>query len=148
MGVFALELFQTGGTLLASEMAPRVHNSGYWTIEGTQTSQFENHLQAILGLPLGATAPVGYAAMVNFIGTMPDAVPVLEVPGVHLHAYGKRAPPGRKLGHATVRADNRLDLQARLNRLLALTEPLAAASIDSVVAAKNEEPRARFLLRR
>ena len=131
VGVLALELFQTGGTLLASEMAPRVHNSGHWTIEGAQTSQFENHLRAILGLPLGATAPVGYAAMVNFIGTMPDAGLVLAVPGVHWHAYGKQARPGRKLGHATLRADNRQDLQAGLNRLLALIEPMAAPSIDS-----------------
>ena len=131
VGVFALELFQTGGTLLASEMAPRVHNSGHWTIEGAQTSQFENHLRAILGLPLGATGPVGYAAMVNFIGTLPEAGAVLALPGVHWHAYGKQARPGRKLGHATLRADNRQDLQARLDRLLALIEPMAAASIDS-----------------
>ena len=131
VGVLALELFQTGGTLLASEMAPRVHNSGHWTIEGAQTSQFENHLRAILGLPLGATAPVGYAAMVNFIGTMPDAGSVLAVPGVHLHAYGKQARPGRKLGHATLLADNCQDLQAGLDRLFALIEPMAAASIDS-----------------
>ena len=125
VGVLALELFQTGGTLLASEMAPRVHNSGHWTIEGAQTSQFENHLRAILGLPLGATAPVGYAAMVNFIGTMPDAGPVLALPGVHLHAYGKQARPGRKLGHATLRADNVQNLELRLDQLFALIEPKA-----------------------
>ena len=127
VGVLALELFQTGGTLLASEMAPRVHNSGHWTIEGAQTSQFENHLRAIVGLPLGATAPMGYAAMVNLIGTMPDAGSVLTAPGVHLHAYGKLARPGRKLGHATVRAENTQDLRIRLDRLLALIGPKAAA---------------------
>lgn len=122
VGVIALELFQTDTTLLASEMAPRVHNSGHWTIEGAQTSQFENHLRAILGLPLGITAPVGYAAMVNFISTMPDAGAVLAVPGMHLHAYGKQARTGRKLGHATLWADKREDLRFRLDQLFALIE--------------------------
>ena len=132
VGVLALELFQAGETLLASEMAPRVHNSGHWTIEGAETSQFENHLRAILGLPLGATAPVGYAAMVNFIGAMPDAGRVLALPGAHWHAYGKQARSGRKLGHATLRADSRQDLQAGLDHLLALVQPpAAAASIES-----------------
>lgn len=128
VGVLTLELFDTGGTLLANEMAPRVHNSGHWTIEGAQTSQFENHLRAVLGLPLGSTAPIGYAAMVNFIGRMPDAAKVLALPGAHLHAYGKQARPGRKLGHATVRANNRNDAQAGLDRLLALIDPTATAS--------------------
>lgn len=120
VGVLTLELFQTGEILLANEMAPRVHNSGHWTIEGAQTSQFENHLRAILGLPLGATAPLGYAAMVNFIGTIPDARSVLEMPGVYLHAYGKQSRPGRKLGHATLRADSRQDLQMDMDRFVAL----------------------------
>ena len=90
------------GRLIANEMAPRVHNSGHWTIEGAATSQFENHLRAILGLPLGDTRPVGHAAMVNFIGRMPDRERVLALPGVHFHDYGKAPRPGRKLGHCTI----------------------------------------------
>jgi 5-(carboxyamino)imidazole ribonucleotide synthase len=104
VGVLAIEFFQCEGQLLANEMAPRVHNSGHWTIEGAETSQFENHLRAILGLPLGSTAPVGFSAMLNLIGCTPPASKVLAVPGAHLHLYGKAARPGRKLGHVTVRA--------------------------------------------
>ena len=123
VGVLALELFQVGETLLANEMAPRVHNSGHWTIEGAETSQFENHLRAILGLPLGATTPVGYAAMVNFIGTIPKSEQVLALPGAHLHNYGKEARPGRKLGHATLRAQNEQALLEGIDRFLTLAQP-------------------------
>ncbi|TCV89584.1 5-(carboxyamino)imidazole ribonucleotide synthase [Sulfurirhabdus autotrophica] len=123
VGVLALELFQVGETLLANEMAPRVHNSGHWTIEGAETSQFENHLRAILGLPLGATTPVGYVAMVNFIGTIPKPEQVLALPGAHLHDYGKEARPGRKLGHATLRAQNEKMLAEGINQLLTLAQP-------------------------
>jgi 5-(carboxyamino)imidazole ribonucleotide synthase len=98
-------LFQVNDQLLINEMAPRVHNSGHWTIEGAETSQFENHLRAITGLPLGSTAPVGYSAMINIIGTIPDTNKILEIPGTHLHLYGKHPRPNRKLGHITVRAD-------------------------------------------
>ena len=103
VGVLAVEFFVTDEGLVANEMAPRVHNSGHWTLEGAETSQFENHLRAVAGLPLGSTAPVGAAAMVNFIGTLPDPEEVLAVPGAHLHLYGKAPRPGRKLGHATLR---------------------------------------------
>lgn len=120
VGVLGLELFQAGGRLLANEFAPRVHNSGHWTIEGAHTSQFENHLRAVLGWPLGSTFPRGHAAMINFIGARPDAAQVLAVPGAHLHAYGKAARPGRKLGHATLCADNAPTLRAGLERLQAL----------------------------
>lgn len=122
VGVLALELFQVRDALLANEMAPRVHNSGHWTIEGAETSQFENHLRAILGLPLGATGPIGYAAMVNFIGTMPEAEGVLALPGAHLHSYSKEMRPGRKLGHATLRAQDKQALQNGLRRLLVLAQ--------------------------
>ncbi|NYF19856.1 5-(carboxyamino)imidazole ribonucleotide synthase [Xanthomonas sp. JAI131] len=105
VGVFALELFCRDGELLANEMAPRVHNSGHWTIEGAETSQFENHLRAVLGLPLGSTRMLGHACMLNWIGQMPDAVPVLAQPGGHWHDYGKDAREGRKVGHATLRED-------------------------------------------
>jgi 5-(carboxyamino)imidazole ribonucleotide synthase len=104
-GVICLELFQVGEKLLANEIAPRVHNSGHWSIEGAATSQFENHLRAILAMPLGSTATVGYSAMLNLIGELPDAEDVFRVPNTHLHLYGKSLRPGRKLGHVTVRAD-------------------------------------------
>ncbi|MFO7276327.1 MAG: 5-(carboxyamino)imidazole ribonucleotide synthase [Pseudomonadota bacterium] len=102
VGVLTIEFFVRSGKLLANEMAPRVHNSGHWTIEGAVTSQFENHLRAILDLPLGSTAPRGHCAMINLIGTMPARERVLARPGVHLHDYGKEPRPGRKLGHCTV----------------------------------------------
>src|SRR5690606_10231803 len=90
VGVFALELFCRDCMLLANELAPRVHNSGHWTIEGAETSQFENHLRAVLGLPLGETRAVGHACMLNWIGGLPDAAPVLREPGGHWHDYGKQ----------------------------------------------------------
>ena len=101
-GVLTIEFFVQRGRLVANEMAPRVHNSGHWTIEGAVTSQFENHLRAILGLPLGDTTPVGHAAMINFIGTLPSRDELLGVPGLHWHDYGKAPRPGRKIGHCTV----------------------------------------------
>ena len=99
--MLALELFDVGGRLLANEFAPRVHNTGHWTIEGAATSQFENHLRAVLGLPLGPTAS-RRSVMVNLIGAVPSAPDVLAVPGAHLHLYGKESRPGRKLGHVTL----------------------------------------------
>ncbi|HZX69549.1 MAG TPA: 5-(carboxyamino)imidazole ribonucleotide synthase, partial [Rhodanobacter sp.] len=96
IGVFALELFVRDGELLGNEMAPRVHNSGHWTIEGAHTSQFENHLRAVLGLPLGDTGVRGAAAMFNWIGELPEAGPVLRAVDAHWHDYGKQARPGRK----------------------------------------------------
>ncbi len=120
VGVLALEMFELNGRLLANEMAPRVHNSGHWTIEGAETSQFENHLRAILGLPLGETKALQHTAMVNFIGVLPEPADVLEQPGAHLHIYGKAERPGRKVGHATVRAPDSKTLEIRLHQLLAL----------------------------
>ena len=102
VGVMALELFEVGVDLVANEMAPRVHNSGHWTIEGAATSQFENHLRAILGLPLGSTDATGFATMVNFVGTMPEPAQLLTAPALHLHCYDKAPRPGRKIGHATI----------------------------------------------
>ncbi len=119
VGVLALELFVAGDRLLANEFAPRVHNSGHWTIEGASTSQFENHLRAILDLPLGDTAAKGYAAMVNLIGVMPDDTDALAAAGFNLHDYGKEPRPGRKLGHLTTVAatgavrDQRLSMALR-----------------------------------
>jgi 5-(carboxyamino)imidazole ribonucleotide synthase len=102
VGVLALELFAVDGSLLANEMAPRVHNSGHWTIEGAESSQFENHLRAILSLPLGATTPRGRSVMFNIIGHIPDAETVLAVEGAHLHLYGKAPTEKRKVGHVTL----------------------------------------------
>jgi 5-(carboxyamino)imidazole ribonucleotide synthase len=101
VGVLALELFDVGGRLLANEFAPRVHNTGHWTIEGAATSQFENHLRAVLGLPLGSTES-RRSVMVNLIGSVPVSEDVLRVRGAHLHLYGKEPRPGRKLGHVTL----------------------------------------------
>jgi 5-(carboxyamino)imidazole ribonucleotide synthase len=117
VGVLAIELFQLGGELLVNEMAPRVHNSGHWTIEGAQTSQFENHLRAIAGLALGPTGAVGCSEMWNLIGTLPDVERVLAVAGAHLHLYGKKPRPNRKLGHITVCAEKPAERDARLREL-------------------------------
>ena len=114
VGVFALELFVRDGELLGNEMAPRVHNSGHWTIEGAHTSQFENHVRAVLGMPLGDTGVRGCSAMLNWIGEMPDPAPVLSVVDGHWHDYGKEARAGRKVGHATVCAPDAGTLRHRL----------------------------------
>jgi 5-(carboxyamino)imidazole ribonucleotide synthase len=114
VGVLALEMFQVGDQLLANEVAPRVHNSGHWTIEGAHTSQFENHLRAILDLPLGSTAPRGVSAMVNLIGDIPPIAPILRIEGAHLHLYGKTPRAGRKVGHITLCADDYKSLKRTL----------------------------------
>jgi len=119
VGVFALELFVRDGKLLGNEMAPRVHNSGHWTIEGAHTSQFENHVRAVLGLPLGDTGMRGAAAMFNWVGELPDAAPVLRGVDAHWHDYGKQARPGRKVGHATVCAADAAQLANKLGELAA-----------------------------
>ncbi|WP_407354400.1 5-(carboxyamino)imidazole ribonucleotide synthase [Luteimonas sp. R10] len=133
VGVFALELFCRDGELLANELAPRVHNSGHWTIEGAETSQFENHLRAVLGRSFGATSMRGHACMLNWIGELPDPAPVLAEPGGHWHDYGKSPRAGRKVGHATVRADTPDALAGMLRRIgdalgrQAQVEPVIAA---------------------
>jgi 5-(carboxyamino)imidazole ribonucleotide synthase len=102
VGVIALELFEVDGRLLASEFAPRVHNSGHWTIDGAATSQFENHLRAVLGLPLGPTDALARCTMVNLIGATPPVAELLALAGARAHLYGKAPRPGRKLGHVTL----------------------------------------------
>ncbi|MBB6187231.1 5-(carboxyamino)imidazole ribonucleotide synthase [Rhodanobacter sp. MP7CTX1] len=114
VGVFALELFVKDGELLGNEMAPRVHNSGHWTIEGAHTSQFENHVRAVLGMPLGDTGARGVSVMFNWIGELPDAAPVLRTVDAHWHDYGKQARSGRKVGHATLCAPDAATIAARL----------------------------------
>jgi 5-(carboxyamino)imidazole ribonucleotide synthase len=135
VGVFALELFCKDGELLANELAPRVHNSGHWTIEGSETSQFQNHLRAVLGLPLGDTRMVGLACMLNWIGTMPDAKAVLGEAGGHWHDYGKEPRAGRKVGHATLRADSAEELAAVLQRVgVALDRGAQVAPVIAALA--------------
>ncbi|MBE1160461.1 5-(carboxyamino)imidazole ribonucleotide synthase [Dyella acidiphila] len=121
VGVFALELFVKDGQLLGNEMAPRVHNSGHWTIEGAVASQFENHVRAVLGLPLGDTSAHGLSVMFNWIGDLPDAAPVLSTVDAHWHDYGKQPRPGRKVGHATVCA---ADAQSLALRVAAMAQAL------------------------
>ena len=118
VGVLALELFSVDGTLLANEMAPRVHNSGHWTIEGAETSQFENHLRAILSLPLGAATARGRWVMLNIIGHIPPVQAVLAVEGAHLHLYGKAPTERRKVGHVTLAAQSGEASDKRLEKLL------------------------------
>jgi 5-(carboxyamino)imidazole ribonucleotide synthase len=117
VGVLCIEYFEVEGKLLANEMAPRVHNSGHWSIEGAVTSQFENHLRAVTGMPLGSTAATGHSVMINLIGEVPKADEVLQVPNAHLHLYGKEAREGRKLGHVTVTTSTVEELKERIGQL-------------------------------
>jgi 5-(carboxyamino)imidazole ribonucleotide synthase len=117
-GVLAIEFFVRRGRLIANEMAPRVHNSGHWTIEGAVTSQFENHVRAVAGLPLGDTRATGHSAMINLIGVMPSSGALLRESGLHLHDYGKSPRPGRKLGHLTIVESTAAAADRRAARLL------------------------------
>ena len=116
-GVMTIEFFVHEGGLLVNEIAPRVHNSGHWTIDGSACSQFENHVRAVAGLPLGGTQMHSHALMFNWIGALPDRAKVLGVAGTHWHDYGKAPRPGRKIGHATVTADSRERLMERAGRI-------------------------------
>ncbi len=119
IGVMTVEFFMANGQLMVNEIAPRVHNSGHWTIDAATTSQFENHLRAICGLPLGSVEQQQACLMFNWTGRIPDAVELLSIPGLHLHDYGKEARAGRKLGHATLTAASEQQLQQRGNLLAA-----------------------------
>ncbi|HCH78793.1 MAG TPA: 5-(carboxyamino)imidazole ribonucleotide synthase, partial [Pseudomonas sp.] len=114
VGVLAFEFFEVDGGLKANEIAPRVHNSGHWTIEGAECSQFENHLRAVAGLPLGSTAKLGESAMLNFIGEVPPVEKVIAIEDCHLHHYGKAFKVGRKVGHATLRCPDRATLDRQI----------------------------------
>lgn len=120
VGVLAFEFFEIDNGLMANEIAPRVHNSGHWTIEGAECSQFENHLRAIAGLPLGSTQKVGESAMLNFIGSIPPREQVLAIEGCHLHHYNKAFKTGRKVGHATLRCADLATLKLRIAEVEAL----------------------------
>ncbi len=114
VGVLTLELFETPDGLVANEMAPRVHNSGHWTIEGAGTSQFENHIRAVSGHALGNVSPRGVSCMINIIGEHGDIERILELPYAHVHLYNKGERPGRKLGHVTILADSYEELVWRV----------------------------------
>lgn len=136
VGVFALELFVVAGRLLGNEMAPRVHNSGHWTIEGAPCSQFENHVRAVLGLPLGDTSALGTSVMLNWIGALPDATPVLAEPRAHWHDYGKSPRAARKVGHATLCASGNVEMTERLARVAqALGRDAQAAPVLAALGA-------------
>ena len=122
VGVLAIEFFVVAGRLIANEMAPRVHNSGHWTIEGCVTSQFQNHMRAICDLPLGSTRALGHTAMVNFLGKMPDRGALLAIDGLAFHDYGKQARAGRKLGHCTIIRQHARERDQALRRALKLIE--------------------------
>ena len=113
----AIEFFEADGRLLANEMAPRVHNSGHWTTEGAETSQFENHMRAVCGLPLGETHAVEHSAMINLIGNLPDSSEVLMQPCSHLHLYDKKPVPGRKLAHVTLRCESGEQLEQAITNM-------------------------------
>ena len=127
VGILAVEMFVAEGTLSINEVAVRPHNSGHFSIEGSGTSQFENHLRAVLDLPLGGTALTAPAvAMANVLGGQNGADPrtnlpaALTLPGVHVHLYGKEARPGRKVGHVTALGDDPAEVRARASRAAAL----------------------------
>lgn len=129
VGVLALEFFDVDGTLLVNEIAPRVHNSGHWTQQGTETCQFENHLRAVCGLPLGSTRLIRPTAMINILGedTLPEAVLAME--GCHVHWYGKEKRPGRKMGHINVCGEYSAELQRRLCSLAEILDPDAFPAV-------------------
>jgi len=122
VGVLTIEFFVVRGRLVANEMAPRVHNSGHWTIDGCVTSQFENHLRAIGELPLGSTRALGHSAMINFLGDMPSRERLLKIEGLAFHDYGKEPRPGRKLGHCTITRPSSKDRARVLGHTLKLVE--------------------------
>ena len=125
-GILTIEYFEKDGRLIANEMAPRVHNSGHWTIEGAATSQFENHLRGILDLPLGDTTPRGHVAMINCLGQMPPVPDCIRHADVHYHDYGKSPRPRRKLGHLTIVRPERAQLDAVVEELLGVVREAEA----------------------
>ncbi|AKS41654.1 5-(carboxyamino)imidazole ribonucleotide synthase [Wenzhouxiangella marina] len=135
VGCLTLELFAADSGLLANEFAPRVHNSAHWTIEGAETSQFENHLRAVADLPLGSTAARGESIMLNWIGALPSIERLLEVPGLSWHDYRKQARPGRKVGHATIVAADRDQLIERVETVKSRLDRQWAPWLDRALGA-------------
>ena len=143
VGILTVEFFVVAGQLVANEMAPRVHNSGHWTIEGARTSQFENHVRAITGRALGEADLLRPTALVNCIGTMPFTKTIAAIPGTFLHDYGKAAKPGRKLGHITVQAADQSDLLLRVQQVLAAIgeTPIATEHHGNSISALSQQHR-------
>ena len=133
VGVLALELFLKNGELLVNEFAPRVHNSGHWTIDGAVTSQFENHLRAICGMPLGDTSNKFRALMFNLLGEMPKVAGDIDSPSIHWHDYKKAAREGRKIGHVTVTAETAGGLEAKADELADQLGVSAELNLESVL---------------
>ncbi|WP_086775446.1 5-(carboxyamino)imidazole ribonucleotide synthase [Vibrio coralliirubri] len=129
VGVLALEFFDVQGSLLVNEIAPRVHNSGHWTQQGAETCQFENHLRAVCGMPLGSTKLIRPTAMINILGedTLPEAI--LAQGGCHVHWYGKEKRAGRKMGHINVSADYNAELQRALYSLADILDKQAYPAV-------------------
>jgi len=135
VGVLAVEFFDVEGRLVANEIAPRVHNSGHYSTEGAETSQFENHVRAISGMPLGSTASIGASLMINVLGDVPNPHAMLAVPGAHVHLYGKAGAPARKVGHVTLRAPSERALDEILTKHLGVrdagdAEQIVDAALD------------------
>lgn len=128
VGVLALEMFESGDKLIANEIAPRVHNSGHWTIEGAETSQFENHVRAICGMELGGAGAVGHSVMLNVLGAVPDLARIEGMPGAYVHMYGKAPAPRRKLGHVTVVGD---DADTARERAASVLRAIAAEGVPA-----------------
>ena len=128
VGVLTLEMFESGDKLIANEIAPRVHNSGHWTIEGAETSQFENHVRAVTGRELGSTAAAGYSMMLNVLGSHPDVARIESVTDATVHMYGKSPAPRRKLGHVTVTGSDARDVK---ERGLAVRQMLAGEGVPA-----------------
>ena len=129
VGVLALEFFDVDGTLLVNEIAPRVHNSGHWTQQGAETCQFENHLRAVCGLPLGSTKLIRSTSMINILGEDTLPAEVLAMDGCHVHWYGKEKRAGRKMGHINVCGDYNGELQRKLCALANLLDKQAFPAV-------------------
>lgn len=138
VGVLALEFFELDGTLLVNEIAPRVHNSGHWTQQGAETCQFENHLRAVCGLPLGSTSLTRPTSMINILGE--DVLPneILTIEGCHIHWYGKEKRAGRKMGHINVSSDDNNSLKQTLSRVANLLDIDAFPALHQYTSTLSE----------
>jgi len=131
-GVLAIELFQTGDQLLVNEIAPRVHNSGHWTQQGCAASQFENHIRAVAGLPLGDTSAQHLVAMVNYVGEPKPSSDLLKLGNAHLHWYDKSVRSKRKMGHINLVADSVEELQKLIGQVHDLLPESLATNLAEI----------------
>lgn len=130
VGVLAIEFFDVKQQLLVNEIAPRVHNSGHWTQQGANVCQFQLHLRAICGLPLGSTDLIRPTLMVNILGEDTVSPAILAITGLQLHWYGKTKRPGRKMGHINLSAANKTELKQQFSQLISLLSPTAFPQLD------------------